>query len=417
MNRTVLLIFLLTVYAFAQSDRATITGRVLDPADAAIANATVTITNQETRIRNATRTNQEGNYAIPQLPVGRYEIVIEAPGFRGYVRRDVDVNVAQTLTLNVTLEVGQVEQAVEVTGAAPLLESATSDLGTVVSRERVVELPLAVSGNMRHPGAFVFLAPGVTGDTSNTQINGSQNRAKEILMDGIGSTSPESGGLLFTYPPVESISEFKLVSNNFNAEYGRTGAGFEVYTTRSGTNDFHGSVWEYLRNDKFDARGFIAASRAVNRQNEFGAAFGGPVLLPKYNGRNRTFFHFVYGGFRFHAGALNELVTMPTADMLRGDFSNVTRGNQRVLIYDPASTVPDGTGGFTRAPFPNNIIPQERFSAVSRKLLQFVPPPTNASALNNFSSGGCAAVQSRRVHGEGRPSVLREESCQRFFIL
>jgi len=373
---------------FSQSDRGTVTGRVLDPSSAAVANAGVVVTNQETGVRTTTRTNETGNYVVPQLPVGRYEITIEAPGFRKYVQRDAILNVAQTLTLNVSLEVGQVDQTVEVTAAPALLESSTSDLGTVVSRERVVDLPLAVSGNMRHPGAFVFLAPGVTGDTSNTQINGSQNRSKEILIDNIGSTSPESGGLLFTYPPVESITEFKLVSSNFNAEYGRTGAGFEVYTTRSGGNDFHGSAWEYLRNDKFDARGFIAPARPINRQNEFGAALGGPVLLPGYNGRNRTFFHFVYNGFRYRAGASNELVTLPTAEMLRGDFSRVTRNGQPIIIYDPATTRSDGAGGFTRDAFAGNIIPQNRFSDVSRKTLGFVPTPSSAALLNNFTVVG-----------------------------
>lgn len=378
--------------AFAQSDRGTITGRVVDATEAVIANATVTITNQETGIRGVTQTNATGNYLVPQLAVGRYEIQIEAPGFRKYVRRDTDLNVAQTLTLNVTLEVGQVDQTIEVTAAAPLLESSTSDLGAVVTRERVVDLPLAVSGNMRHPGAFVFLAPGVTGDTSNTQINGSQNRSKEILVDGIGSTSPESGGLLFTYPPVESISEFKLLSSGFSAEFGRTGAGFEIYTTKSGTNQFHGSLWEYFRNDALDARGFIARTRAVNRQNEFGAALGGPVLLPRYNGRNRTFFHFVYGGFRYRAGALNELATMPTAAMVRGDFSSVTRGGAPLAVYDPASTRSDGQGGFTRDRFPGNIIPRDRFSTVSANILQFVPAPSNANQLNNYQVIGSQRI-------------------------
>jgi hypothetical protein len=376
----------------AQSDRGTITGRVLDATQAAITGAAVTVTNQETGIRTATRTSETGNYVVPQLPVGRYEITFEATGFNKAIQRDIDLNVAQTLTLNITLQVGQVEQQVEVTAAAPLLESSTSDLGTVVNRERVVDLPLAVAGNMRHPGAFVFLAPGVTGDTSNTQINGSQNRSKEILMDGIGSTSPESGGLLFTYPPVESIGEFKLVSSNFSAEYGRTGAGFEVYTSRSGTNEFHGGLWEYLRNDKFDARGFIARTRPINRQNEFGASLGGPVLLPGYNGRNRTFFHFVYNGFRYRAGALNELATMPTLDMVRGDFSKVTRGTTPLVIYDPATTRPDGAGGFTRTPFAGNIIPQNRFSTVSRNLLQFIPAPSNSNQLNNYQVIGSQSV-------------------------
>ncbi len=384
-------IFATAISVVAQSDRGTLTGRVVDPAEAVIGNATVTITNQNTGIRTAAETSSTGSYVVQQLPVGVYEIQIESPGFRKYIRRDIELSVAQTLTLNVALEIGQVDQAVEVTAAAPLLESSTSDLGTVVTHERIVDLPLAVAGNMRHPGAFVFLAPGVTGDTSNTQINGSQNRSKEILVDGIGSTSPESGGLLFTYPPVESISEFKLLSSNFSAEYGRTGAGFEIYTTRSGTNDYHGSLWEYLRNDAFDARGFIARTTPINRQNEFGAAFGGPVRLPKYNGRNRTFFYFVYGGFRFRAGALNDLATLPTADMLKGDFSKVLRNGKPVVIYDPATTRSDGAGGFTRDAFPNNVIPRDRFSKVSAAILQFVPSPSNSNALNNFQVVGAQA--------------------------
>ncbi|MBL8178447.1 MAG: TonB-dependent receptor [Bryobacterales bacterium] len=380
-----LLIFFAAILCFAQSDRGTITGRILDPASAAIPAAAVVATHIDTGVRYPARTNETGNFTIPQLPVGRFEVSVEAAGFRRLVRRDIVINVAQTLTLNATLEVGQVEQTVEVTGQAPLLESNTSDLGTVVSTERVVDLPLAVSGNMRHPGSFVFLAPGVTGDTSNTQINGSQNRAKEVLMDGIGSTSPESGGLLFTYPPVEAIGEFKLVSNNFTAEYGRTGGGFEVYTTRSGGNQFHGALFEYLRNDKLDARGFIAASRAINRQNEYGVAIGGPVLLPRlYNGKNKTFFHFVYTGFQFRAGALNQLVSLPTDPMKQGDFSSVTRGNQTTLIYDPNTNRPDA-GGFTRDPFPGNRIPIARFSEVSRKSLALVPAATLPGLQNNFA--------------------------------
>ncbi|MBL8228009.1 MAG: TonB-dependent receptor, partial [Bryobacterales bacterium] len=400
----------------AQSDRGAITGRILDPAQAAVPNASITAVNNETGVRYTARTNDTGNFVIPQLPVGTYEVSIEAAGFRRAIRRDVVMNVAQTVTLNTMLEVGQVEQTIEVTAAPPLLESTTSDLGTVVDRQRVVDLPLAVSGNMRHPGAFVFLAPGVTGDTSNTQINGSQNRAKEVLMDGIGSTSPESGGLLFTYPPVEAISEFKLVSNNFSAEYGRTGGGFEVYTTRSGTNQIHGSLFEYLRNDKLDARGFIARTRPINRQNEFGVSIGGPVLIPKlYNGKNRTFFHFVYTGFRFRAGALNELATLPTAAFVQGDFSGLARNNAVVPIYDPNTNRSDGAGGFTRDPFPGNRIPTQRFSEVSRKVLPLIPAPSNSGLLNNYQVVGAQRFD-RNVYTTRFDHNLSETNRLNFFI-
>lgn len=400
----------------AQSDRGSITGRVLDPSQAAIAGAAVVVTNQETGIRATTATSETGSFTVPQLAVGRYEISIEAKGFRKYIRRDTDLNVAQTLTLNVNLEVGAVEQAVEVTAAAPMLESSTSDLGTVVNRDRVIDLPLAVSGNMRHPGAFVFLAPGVTGDTANTQINGSQNRAKEILIDGIGTTSPESGGLMFTAPPVESVSEFKLVSSNFAAEFGRTGAGFEVYTTRSGGNQFHGSVFEYFRNTVFDARGFIARTRAVNHQNEFGASIGGPVLLPKYNGRNRSFFHFVYDGFRYTAGALNELGTMPTTAMTQGNFAGVVRGSTPLVIYDPASTASDGAGGFTPNSFPRQPHPAKPLQHGREEHPAIRPSALKCKPAEQLPGHRRTDIQPRRLHHQGRPPVQRTQPLERLLL-
>ncbi|HRJ21233.1 MAG TPA: carboxypeptidase-like regulatory domain-containing protein, partial [Bryobacteraceae bacterium] len=255
-NRVLITFFASALIVGAQSDRGTITGQVLDGTGAAVPNAQVAAINSATQVRYQTTTNDTGTYVIPQLPSGGYEVAVQAAGFRRTTQRGINITVLQTVNLNITLELGEVEQTIDVVADAPAVETATSDLGTTVSKDQVVDLPLAVSGNMRHPGAFVFLAPGVTGDTSNTQINGSQSRSKEILLDGVGSVSPESGGLLFTYPSVEAINEFKLVSANFSAEYGRTGGGFEVYTTKSGTNQLHGGAFNYLRNDQFDARGF-----------------------------------------------------------------------------------------------------------------------------------------------------------------
>ncbi len=226
--------------AYSQSDRGTITGQVLDPTGAAIPEARIAATNSATQVRYTAVSNDTGNFTIPQLPSGEYEVTVEATGFRRFAQKGIGISILQTVNLTLKMQVGDVEQVMEVSADVLATETTTSDLGTAVGREKIVDLPLAVSGNMRHPGAFVFLAPGVTGDTSNTQINGSQNRSKEILLDGVGSVSPESGGLLFTYPSVEAINEFKLVAANFSAEYGRTGGGFEVYTTKSGTNGFQG---------------------------------------------------------------------------------------------------------------------------------------------------------------------------------
>ncbi len=399
----------------AQSDRGTITGRVVDPTDSVVAGAAVTVVNQNTGTRTVTHTNQAGNYVVRELPFGKYELSLEATGFRKYVRKDVEVALGQTLNLDFKLELGQIEQTVEVEAATPLLESGTSELGTVVDQKQVQDLPLSVSGNMRNPESFALLTPGVTGDVTNTQINGSQSRGKEVLVDGIGSTSPESGGLLFTYPSVESIGEFKLSSSAFSAEYGKTGGGFEIFTTRSGTNLYHGSAFEYLRNDKLDARGFIAPTTPVNRQNEFGASFGGPVILPKYNGRNRTFFYFVYDGFRYRAGATNALSTVPSVKFRNGDFSGQTKGGIPLVIYDPTTTHQDGTGGFTRDPFPNSMIPMSKMSKVSLAMLALFPLPNTSQPTGNYFQVG-SLVFDRNVYTVKLDHAFSDRSHLSFFF-
>jgi hypothetical protein len=398
-SHVLLLVCLYSLSLFAQSDRATITGRVLDATGASVPEAAVTATNSATNVKYVTKSSETGNFIIPQLPVGAYEVSVEAKGFRRSVQKEVTLNIAQTVTLNVSLEVGQVDQSIEISAQPPQLETSTSDMGTVVSNKLVLDLPLAVSGNMRNPEAFIFLTPGVSGTTDNTQINGGQSRSKEVLLDGIGSTSPESGGLLFTYPSVEALSEFKLVSANFNAEYGRSGSGFEVYTTKSGTNQYHGSAFDYLRNNVFDARGFYAPTTPINRQNEFGGSIGGPLSIPKvYDGKNKTFFFFNYTGFRFRAGALNTLYTLPTDAMRNGDFSNVKdRNGKPIQIYDPNTTRPAGSG-FTRDLFPNAQIPLERFSTVSKNIIRYLPANTYATQLNNFLSVGAQTFDKDQVN-------------------
>ena len=382
-------------------DRGTILGRVTDPSSAVIAGANITVTNSDTGIKTTTSTNEAGNYVVRGLAFGRYEITCEAKGFRKYLGKDNAVDVAQTLTLDIALQVGAVEQTVEVSGAAPLVESSTSDLGTVVDQKQVADLPLSVSGNVRNPESFVLLAPGVSGDTTNTEVNGSQDRAKEVLVDGVQSTGPESGGTVGTYPPVEAIGEFKLLAANFSAEYGKTGGGFEIFTTKSGNNQYHGSLFEYLRNDQFDARGFISPTTPVNRQSEFGGALGGPVIVPKYNGRNHTFFYFVYDGFRYRAGATNQLLTLPNAAQRAGDFSGLVKGGGPLAIYDPYSSRSDGAGGFTRDLFPGARIPVNRISKVSAATLQLLPQANTNAATANYTAVGATTFNRNVVTIKG----------------
>jgi hypothetical protein len=380
---------------YAQTVLGTITGRVTDASGAAVTNANVAATNTGTNIDFRTKTNESGNYVLQQLPVGVYDLTIEATGFRRYIRHKIELNVAQTLTLDANLELGQVEQSIEVTADVTTLQTSTSDLGTTIQRNKLVDLPLFVGGNVRNLEQFIFLAPGVTGDTGNTQISGSPSRAKEVLVDGIASTGIESGGVIpgSGRPSVETIGEFRLLRANFNAEYGRTGGGVQIFTTRSGTNELHGSVFDYLRNDKFDARGFFQPRRAINRQNEFGAVLGGPIVLPKiYDGRNKTFFFFVYSGFRFRQGAPNSIQSLIPLDYRQGDFSRFGS-----LIYDPATTQSTPTG-IVRQPFPGNRIPAERISPISQKILALLPNPSSNALFNNYTSIGRGATDSNQFN-------------------
>ena len=373
---------------FGQTVLGTITGRVTDPSAASIVNATVTAKSVETGLQQRTATNAQGNYSLPQLNVGTWEVTVEAPGFRRNVRKGVVVNVAQTVTLDVTLEVGQVEQTVEVVAEAGQLQTSTSDLGSTVQRNKLLDLPLFVSGTVRDLEQFIFLAPGVTGNSLNTQISGSPNRAKEVLIDGIASTGVESGGNIpgNTRPSVETIGEFRLLRANFNAEYGRTGGGIQIFTTRSGTNQLHGAAFNYLRNDALDARGFFQPRRPVNRQNEFGGSLGGPIV------KNKTFFFFVYSGFRFRQGAPNTVQSLIPNDFRQGDF---TRHDG--VIYDP-STNRSTPAGITRDPFPGNRIPTNRFSGVASKILPVLPAPGTTALFNNYISVGRGSTDSDQVN-------------------
>lgn len=351
-----------------------------------MAGAAVTAKNIATGVTYPTQTNAAGNYVLQQLPVGNYEAAIEAKGFRRYARAAFRLEVAQTVTLDAKLELGQVEQTMNVSGDVSTLQTSTSDLGATIDRSKLLQLPLYVSGRPRDLEQFTLITPGVTGDTTNTQISGSPSRGKEVLVDGIASTGIESGGTISgsARPSVETIGEFRLLRANFNAEYGRTGGGIEIFATRSGTNSLHGAAFDILRNDALDARGFFLPQVAVNRQNEYGFSIGGPVVLPKiYDGRNKTFFFVVYGGYRYRQGAPNTLASLLPADFRNGDFSRSS-----TVIYDPATNVITASGATTRSPFPNNQIPANRFSTVSKNVLSVLPAPINTGVFNNYISTG-----------------------------
>ena len=290
------------------------------------------------------------------------------------------MNVAQTLTLDIALQVGAVDQTVEVSGAAPLVESSTSDLGTVVDQKQVADLPLSVNGNMRNPESFVFLAPGVTGDTANTEINGSQDRAKEVLVDGAQSTGPESGGTMLTYPPVEAIGEFKLQAANFSAEYGKTGGGFEIFTTKSGTNQYpRVGVRIPAQRQVRCARLHLAdhAGQPAERIRRGLRRPGAPAEV------QRPEPHVLL--LRLRRLPLSRGRDQPGADAAqcgaaqRRFFGPDQRRACRWRSTIPTHRVPTARAASRAISFPGARIPANRFSKVSAAMLQLLPPAnTNA---------------------------------------
>jgi len=355
-------------------------GTVTDPNGAVIPGAKVVATHMPTGRVYETVTTAAGLYVFPTLPAGPYSLTVTQPGFKKNVQTNIEVRVALRNTMDVKLEIGDVAESVEVKAEVPLLETTTAMRGQNISPQLVSSLPI-FSGGIRSAEAFVGYMPGVN-SYGELSINGSNGRAKEVMIDGASLTIPESGGTVFYFPGFEAFQEFKLVTSSFNAEHGRLGGGLELMVTKSGTNEVHGSAFLNLRRDVLNAAGWSTnhvlgrtpGFRAKERYNEEGGTAGGPVWIPKvYDGRNRTFFYFTYAKDIRPATISYASQTVATAAMRTGDFSQVS------TIYDPSTT-----SGNTRLPFAGNQIPVSRFSSISKNILGVIPTPTNSAVTNNF---------------------------------
>jgi hypothetical protein len=382
---------------------ASLEGTVLDPSGAAVPKASVTVVNTSTNLEARTVTGSDGRYSFPSLPPGGpYTITVAGSGFNTEVRTGITLEVNQSLRLDFTLRLGATTETVQVTAAAPLIESATSAMGQVINTRSIVNLPL----NQRNAYSLVFLAPGVEGDASfsynsaNISINGGRPGSTDILVDGIPSSpalaNPIEGFAVF--PSVDAVQEFKVQTNTYSAEFGRSGSGIINMIYKSGTNQFHGSVFEFLRNSDLDSNGFFSNRNGVAlpnfKRNQFGASLGGPVDIPKvYKGRDKTFFFFAYEGLR-QGSATTLNTTVPTAAQRAGDFSHtLNAAGQQVTIYDPTTTAPQGTG-YVRQPFPGNIIPSGRIDAVARNVVNYYPLPNQPGAPNSGVNNYYAATNS-----------------------
>jgi outer membrane receptor protein involved in Fe transport len=382
---------LATLFVFAcglWAQVASLTGRITDASGGVVPQATIEARSETTGRTFTTQSNAEGYYTLPALPPGRYEIAVSKSGFATVRHSGLELLVQQTGRLDVVLQVGPVTETVEVRAQAALLDSETSTVGQVIGNRQVTELPLLG----RNTYALAMLVPGVRNSqgvnnlvidqisTVAYSINGQRANSNEFLLDGAPNTAASQNQPVVNANP-DMVQEFKVETNNFSAEYGRAAGGVFNVVTRSGTNELHFSLYEFLRNDKLNANDFFAnragTPRAPFRFNQFGGTLGGPVYVPGlYDGRNRTFFFANTEIVRFTQGVVFTAV-LPDPQHLTGDFSRARLTDGRtVTIYDPATLVSNPAGGFLRSPFPGNQIPAARIDPVARNYSRLLPAPT-----------------------------------------
>lgn len=366
--------------AGAQSFRGTIVGTVKDPSGAVLPGVDVTVTNAGTRVARAVVTNEAGDYAVPLLPPGTYSVTAALSGFKTEVRSGITLQVDQVARVDMTLQVGEVSETVEVIGDAPLINTETSTVGTVIENRKVVELPL----NGRQFFQLNLLVPGastsVQGSQNSTQggafvVNGAREQDNNFLIDGIDNNDLAIN--IFAVPlSVDAIQEFKLQASSYTAEFGRSGGAQINVSTKSGTNALHGTLFEFLRNSELDAKNFFdRPDQPIPpfKRNQFGGSAGGPIV------KNRTFWFFNSDTTRVRQ-AVTQLARVPTVPERNGDFS----GPGQPTIFDPSTFNPQTR---TRQPFLGNRIPPNRINPVSRRVLDaYVPMPNLDGRLNYVSS-------------------------------
>lgn len=395
---------------FAQQTTGTILGTVRDNTGAVVSGAKITITETSKATVQNYVSDETGSYNSPFLIPGTYSVAAEMAAFKRQVRDGVTLQVDQKARIDFTLEVGQVTETVNVTAGAPLVRSESAELGEVITERAVRELPL----NGRNFAQLVYLAPGVTAGQigenlsgastfnpragSNFNALGHHGNSNGWLVDGIDNNE-YTFNTVIVQPSIESVREFKVLTGVYSAEFGR-GAGVVSVSTKSGSNELHGNLFEFLRNDKLDARNFFAnpaIPKAPLRRNQYGAAVSGPLYIPKiYNGKNRTFFFADYFGLREIRG-LTFVNSVPTAQVRAGNFSQYERtpGNL-IQVFDPLTTrlnpaynpgapVSAANPQFLRDPFAGNVIPSARINPVGRNVASIYPLPNQPGNFNNFT--------------------------------
>ena len=369
---------------WGQAVTSTVTGRLTDSSGAAIPNAKVVVVSEDAGVKYAGASNELGLYRIGSLSPGTYRVEVEASGFQRTVRTGVVVQVSDAVQVDLALQVGSMSETVNVSGAAPLVESQTSSVAQLVDRTTIEGMPLP----NRAATALITLTPGAIVMDSGSggenipifSVAGGRARNQNYTLDGgnatnvVGLAVPQQQNSL----PMDAMQEFRVISNNYAAEHGHSTGGVITLSTKSGTNEYHGSLFEYARNDAFDARNFFSATKAPLRLHQFGASFGGPIQ------KNRTHFFASWEGTRQTTGGTS-IQTVPDLAMRAGDFSNVRDAAGRVItIYDPTTSQTS-----TRQPFTGNTIPANRIDAVAKAMTAFWPSPNRTGLItgaNNFGA-------------------------------
>jgi len=389
---------LVVQFAAGQSFTASILGTVKDASGGVVPRATISIVNTGTNARAEAASDAGGYYIAPLLPPGRYRLEAAAPGFKRFVREGIVLQVNEQARIDISLAVGEVAESVTVDADAPLLESTTSTIGKVVDNARIVNMPL----NTRNVYGLIFLTPGVAGSVAYNygemrySVNGARPRTMDTLIDGVTANHPTvtGGSGISVFPSVDAIEEFKVMGANYQAEFGHSLGNVLNVVYKSGTNAFHGGVFEFLRNSVLDSNNFFDNRRgrklASFKRSQFGGTVTGPIR------RDQTFFMGNFEGLRQFRFA-NRTFTTPTALERQGDFARTFAPNgQLVRIFDPFTTRANPAGGFLRDPLEGNLVPPSRFDPVAANVVKFYPLPNTPgdpiTNTNNYSLSGSAAL-------------------------
>ena len=402
-----------TFAAFAQSDRGTLTGTITDPQGAVIPNAKITALHGETGAEYATVSTPTGNYTIAQLPPGGYSLTVDVAGFKKYEQKNIVVQSAQTERLDIVMQVGSSSETVTITAEAALLKTENAEVSSNITAERMNELPLNFAGlgtgNVRDPYVFINLAPGsqftVSGISFILRVNGAPANSETIRVEGQEADNTlQPGSPHQTQVSVETLEEVSVQTSNFAAEYGQVSGGMFNFTARGGTNQFHGSLYDYFTNAVLNAgisftnNGNNQHTRPATNKDDFGGSVGGPIRIPKlYNGRNRSFFFFNWESYIQRQTVVSGTATVPSPAFRNGDFSSILTG-QNITVTDPTGksvSIPANTifdpasqttvnGQNSRTPFVGNMIPASRISPTAMKIQALLPAAQTSGNTNNW---------------------------------